>query len=47
MADNKGAGLGLSIVRAIAVAHGGALELHVRPEGGLRVIVRLPAAVRA
>ncbi len=46
VADNKGAGLGLSIVRAIAVAHGGALELHARPEGGLRVIVKLPAAVR-
>jgi signal transduction histidine kinase len=44
--NNSGAGLGLSIVRAIATAHGGALELHARPEGGLRVMVMLPAAVR-
>ncbi len=35
VADNNGAGLGLSIVRAIT-AHGGTLELHARPEGGLR-----------
>ncbi len=46
VANNNGAGLGLSIVRAIATAHGGALELHARPEGGLRVMVLLPAAVR-
>jgi signal transduction histidine kinase len=46
VADNNGAGLGLSIVRAIAIAHGGALHLHARPEGGLRVIVDLPTAVR-
>jgi signal transduction histidine kinase len=46
VADNNGAGLGLSIVRAIAIAHGGALQLHARPEGGLRVIIELPAAVR-
>ncbi len=45
VADNNGAGLGLSIVRAIAQAHGGALSLHARPEGGLRVVVDLPAAV--
>jgi signal transduction histidine kinase len=44
VADNNGAGLGLSIVRAIAQAHGGALSLHARPEGGLRVVVDLPAA---
>ncbi len=46
VADNNGAGLGLSIVRAIATAHGGTLELHARPEGGLRVIIGLPVAVR-
>jgi signal transduction histidine kinase len=44
VADNNGAGLGLSIVRAIAVAHGGTLELHARAEGGLRVVIQLPAA---
>ncbi len=46
VADNNGAGLGLSIVRAIAIAHGGTLELHARPEGGLRVVVGLPMALR-
>ncbi|WP_432934031.1 sensor histidine kinase [Microbispora sp. CA-135349] len=38
----RGAGLGLSIVRAIAVAHGGTAEALARPEGGLAVTVRLP-----
>ncbi|MFG1827653.1 sensor histidine kinase [Microbispora bryophytorum] len=38
----RGSGLGLSIVRAIAVAHGGEVEARARPEGGLAVIVRLP-----
>ncbi|WP_405393725.1 sensor histidine kinase [Microbispora hainanensis] len=38
----RGAGLGLSIVRAIAVAHGGGVEALARPEGGLVVTVRLP-----
>jgi signal transduction histidine kinase len=31
----RGAGLGLSIVRAVADAHGGRLTLAARPEGGL------------
>ncbi|MFI7693210.1 sensor histidine kinase [Nonomuraea sp. NPDC049655] len=38
-----GSGLGLSIVAAVAQAHGGALDLAARPEGGLRATVRLPA----
>jgi len=38
------AGLGLSIVAAIAIAHGGRLALVARPEGGLRVAVTLPKA---
>ncbi|MEV0350089.1 HAMP domain-containing sensor histidine kinase [Nonomuraea sp. NPDC050680] len=42
--SGEGAGLGLSIVAAIATAHGGALELRARPDGGLRVIVSLPPA---
>ncbi len=46
VADNNGAGLGLSIVRAIATAHGGTLHLHARPEGGLRVVIELPVTVR-
>ena len=41
---DKGSGLGLSIVAAIAEAHGGALDLRARPGGGLRVCVDLPAA---
>ncbi|TYB66788.1 HAMP domain-containing histidine kinase [Nonomuraea sp. PA05] len=38
----RGAGLGLSIVRAIVAAHGGSVTALARPEGGLRVEVRLP-----
>ncbi|MEV7521898.1 HAMP domain-containing sensor histidine kinase [Streptomyces sp. NPDC091371] len=40
--NGHGSGLGLSIVAAIAEAHGGTLELGARPEGGLRVTVVLP-----
>jgi len=39
-----GAGLGLSIVRAIAEAHGGAVALTARDAGGLDVEVALPRA---
>jgi signal transduction histidine kinase len=42
-----GSGLGLSIVAAITAAHGGTLRLDARPEGGLRVAVRLPLVVNA
>ncbi|MEU6250866.1 HAMP domain-containing sensor histidine kinase [Glycomyces sp. NPDC047010] len=41
---SKGAGLGLSIVRAVAEAHGGEATATPRPEGGLIVTVSLPAA---
>jgi signal transduction histidine kinase len=37
-------GLGLSIVAAVAAAHGGRLALLARPRGGLRVSITLPAA---
>jgi hypothetical protein len=37
------AGVGLSIVRAVARAHGGDVELTARPAGGLTVEVWLPA----
>ncbi|MEP6527775.1 MAG: ATP-binding protein [Nocardioidaceae bacterium] len=36
-----GSGLGLSIVRAIAEAHGGTVQLENRPGGGARVVVTL------
>jgi len=38
----RGAGLGLSIVAAIAAAHHGTLALAARGEGGLRVVIDLP-----
>jgi signal transduction histidine kinase len=41
--SSQGAGLGLSIVRAIVTVHGGSVEARARPEGGLAVTVRLPA----
>jgi signal transduction histidine kinase len=37
-----GVGLGLSIVRAVATAHGGSARLHALPTGGLSVEVRIP-----
>ncbi len=38
----RGSGLGLSIVRSIAMAHGGTVTAVPGPEGGLAVTVRLP-----
>ncbi|GAB3218003.1 sensor histidine kinase [Mycolicibacterium hippocampi] len=38
-----GAGLGLSIVRSVATAHGGEVHAVPRPEGGLVVTVTLPS----
>lgn len=40
--ETGGSGLGLSIARAAARAHGGDITLHNRPEGGLRVRLTLP-----
>ena len=34
-------GSGLAIVRSVAAAHGGRVELSARPEGGLEVAVSL------
>lgn len=45
--SDRGSGLGLSIVDAIAQAHGGSLDLHARSGGGLRVCIELPAAAAA
>jgi signal transduction histidine kinase len=45
MADpGSGAGLGLSIVRAITAAHGGSVRAVARPEGGLKITVTIPAS---
>lgn len=43
-ASVRGAGLGLSIVRSVALAHGGTVEATPRSGGGLIVRVRIPAA---
>ncbi len=40
--DTGGVGLGLSIVRDVALLHGGELVLANRPQGGLSAALRLP-----
>ncbi|MBO0868502.1 MAG: HAMP domain-containing histidine kinase [Micromonosporaceae bacterium] len=42
--SDRGVGLGLSIVRAVAGAHGGEVTATPNPDGGLTVTVRLPAS---
>jgi len=42
-APGDGVGLGLSIVRSVAEAHGGSVELRARPSGGLVARASLPA----
>jgi signal transduction histidine kinase len=46
ISSERGSGLGLSIVAAIAAAHGGKLDLTARSDGGLRVTIELPLAGR-
>ncbi len=41
----KGSGLGLSIVHAIVVQHGGTISVEEAPAGGARFVLRLPAAL--
>jgi len=38
-----GSGLGLALVRRIAIAHGGSITAELRPEGGMRFRLFLPA----
>ena len=42
--DSGGAGLGLSIVKAITLAHGGEVTVTRSPEGGARFVLELPLA---
>jgi signal transduction histidine kinase len=42
-ASDRGAGLGLSIVRSVATAHGGTAKARALKDGGLEVRVELPA----
>ncbi len=42
-----GYGLGLSIAHTVAVAHGGTLTLHNRPEGGLDALLTLKSQAPA
>jgi len=45
--SENGHGLGLSIVAAVAAAHGGELMLHARESGGLGAEITLPLALDA
>ena len=42
--DSRGTGLGLTVAEGIIHQHGGSLTASNRPEGGARLLIRLPAA---
>ncbi len=44
--SDSGSGLGLAIVSSIIEVYGGTLDLQARADGGLRVAISLPLAVR-
>ena len=41
-----GSGIGLAVVRRLALAHGGRASVDAAPEGGARIVVDLPRVVR-
>jgi signal transduction histidine kinase len=43
--DDGGAGLGLAIVQAIVIAHGGTATASNRPEGGAVIRLHLPGVI--
>ena len=45
--DSGGTGLGLAVVRALMLAHGGEIELGSSPLGGTRATLRFPSAAQA
>lgn len=45
--SEKGRGIGLTIVEAVAAAHGGKCDFEARPEGGTRFRIRFPATAAA
>ena len=45
--ETGGTGLGLTIARGVAEAHGGRVQLRNRAEGGLEAILVLPRAIRS
>ena len=45
--DSGGTGLGLAVVRALMLAHGGEIELGSSPLGGTRATLRFPSAAQS